>query len=93
VNTREAGTKLAATLGRGPAALLKSHGALVVGADMLECFALAVYLEENAYRQYMALQIGEPYTFTEAEQQACRQNLSSPALFKKAWEHYRAKLS
>ena len=93
VNTREAGTKLAATLGSGPAALLKSHGALVVGGDVLECFALAVYLEENAYRQYMALQIGEPYAFSEAEQQACRTNLSSPGLFRKAWEYYRTKTS
>jgi L-fuculose-phosphate aldolase len=93
VNTREAGRKLAATLGGGPAALLKSHGALVVGANVLECFALAVYLEENAYRQYMALQIGEPYAFTENEQQACRMNLSSPGLFRKAWEYYQAKLS
>lgn len=93
VNTREAGQQLAATLGQGPAALLKSHGALVVGADMLECFALAVYLEENAYRQYMALQIGEPYAFTQDEQQACRKNLSSPGLFRKAWEYYQAKLS
>ncbi len=93
VNTREAGKQLAATLGRGPAALLKSHGALVVGANILECFALAVYLEENAYRQYMALQIGEPYAFTEDEQRACRTNLSSPALFRKAWEYYQAKLS
>ena len=93
VNTREAGARLAATLGRGPAALLKSHGALIVGPDMLECFALAVYLEENAYRQYMAMQVGEPYAFSEAEQQACRKNLSSPALFRKAWEYYRTKLS
>lgn len=93
VNTRDAGTRLAATLGGGPAALLKSHGALVVGASVLECFALAVYLEENAYRQYMALQIGEPYTFTAEEQLACRKNLSSPALFRKAWEYYRAKSS
>ena len=71
VNTRAMGEKLAATLGRGPAALLKAHGAVVVGADIVECFALAAYVEENAYRQYRATQIGEPYVFSEAEQQAC----------------------
>lgn len=92
VNNRAAGEKLAATLGGSRAILLKSHGAVVVGADIVECFALVAYLEENAARQYMALQIGEPYVFSDEEQQACRRNLWSPALFKKAWDHYYAKL-
>jgi L-fuculose-phosphate aldolase len=92
VNTKPMGEKLAATLGRGPAALLKAHGVVVVGADIVECFALAAYVEENAYRQYMALQIGEPYVFSEAEQQACREKLWSPGLFKKTWDHYYSKL-
>lgn len=91
VNTRAMGERLAATLGGGSAALLKSHGALIVGADMLECFALAVYLEENAYRQYMAMQIGQPYAFSEDEQRACRKNLWSTGLFRKAWDYYRVK--
>ena len=92
VNTRLMGERLAATLGRGPAALLKSHGCVIAGADLLECFALAVYLEENACRQYMALQIGQPYVFSDEEQEACRRNLRSPALFRKAWDHYRSRL-
>jgi L-fuculose-phosphate aldolase len=92
VNTKPMGEKLAATLGRGPAALLKAHGVVIVGADIVECFALAAYVEENAYRQYMAMQIGDPYVFSEAEQQACREKLWSPSLFKKTWDHYRSKL-
>jgi len=92
VNTKAMGEKLAATLGRGPAALLKAHGVVVVGADIMECFALAAYVEENAYRQYMAMQVGEPYVFSEAEQQACREKLQSPKLFKKTWDHYHSKL-
>jgi len=92
VNTKPMGEKLAATLGRGPAALLKAHGVVVVGADIVECFALAAYVEENAYRQYMTMQIGDPYVFSEAEQQACREKLWSPSLFKKTWDHYRSKL-
>lgn len=91
INTAPLGQRLAATLGGGAAALLKSHGAVVVGAELTECFALAVYLEENACRQYMALQIGEPYVFSAEEQATCRRNLWSPALFRKAWEHYRSK--
>lgn len=92
VNNKAAGERLAATLGRGQAVLLKSHGAVVAAADLFECFALTVYLEENAYRQYMALQIGTPYVFSESEREACLANLRSPALFKKAWDHYRSKL-
>lgn len=92
VNTRPLGEKVAATLGAGRAALLKAHGMVVVAGDIVECFALAAYAEENAYRQYMALQIGKPYVFSDAEQEACRQNLSSPGLFKKTWDYYYSKL-
>jgi ribulose-5-phosphate 4-epimerase/fuculose-1-phosphate aldolase len=92
VNTRDMGARAAAVLGGGPALLLKSHGAVIVGADIVECFALAIYLEENACRQYMAMQIGTPYVFSDAEQEACRARLGSPALFRKAWDHYRVKL-
>jgi L-fuculose-phosphate aldolase len=93
VNTKAMGEKLAATLGPGPAALLKAHGVVVVGADIVECFALAAYVEENAYRQYMTMQIGEPYVFSEAEQQASREKLWSASLFKKTWDHYYSKIS
>jgi L-fuculose-phosphate aldolase len=92
ISARPLGARVAATLGHGPAVLLKSHGAVVAGADIVECFALAAYLEENAYRQYMAIQIGDPYVFSEAERQACRERLWTPSLFRKTWDHYRSKL-
>jgi L-fuculose-phosphate aldolase len=41
----------------------------------------------------MALQIGEPYVFSDEEQAACRQKLRSPSLFKKTWDHYRSKIA
>jgi len=92
VNTKPMGEKLVAALGRGPAVLLKAHGVVIVGANIVECFALSAYVEENAYRQYMAMQIGDPYVFSEAEQQACREKLWTPSLFKKTWDHYYSKL-
>jgi L-fuculose-phosphate aldolase len=92
VNTTAMGQRVAAALGSGRAVLLKAHGGVVVGSDLVECFALAVYLEENARRQYLALQIGDPYVFSAAEQEACRTNLWSPALFRKTWDYYRSKL-
>lgn len=92
VNTRPMGERMAAALGSGPAVLLKAHGVVVVGASIVECFALAAYVEENAYRQYMAMQIGEPYVFSADEQRACREKLWSPSLFQKTWDHYYSKL-
>ena len=92
VNTKPMGEKVASTLGSGPAVLLKSHGAIVVGSDIVECFALAAYLEENAYRQYMAMQVGAPYVFSGAERLAFRERLWTPGLFRKTWDHYHSKL-
>ena len=84
--------RLAATLGKRPAALMKSHGAVAVGKDIVEAFVLANYLEENAYRQYMAMQIGKPYEFSAEEQALCREKLWTPSLFQRTWDHHKAKL-
>lgn len=92
INNKAMAERVAATLGTGRAALLKSHGAVIVGADIVECFALATYLEENARRQYLARQIGTPYVFNTEEQEACRANLWSANLFRKSWEYYCSKL-
>jgi ribulose-5-phosphate 4-epimerase/fuculose-1-phosphate aldolase len=92
INNRAMADRLAATLGLRPAAMMKSHGAVTVGRDIVEAFVLANYLEENAYRQYMALQIGKPYAFSEQEVALCREKLWTASLFKRTWDHFRAKL-
>jgi ribulose-5-phosphate 4-epimerase/fuculose-1-phosphate aldolase len=92
INNRAMADRLAATLGDRPAALMKSHGAVTVGQDIVEAFVLANYMEENAYRQYMALQIGKPYSFSEEEMALCREKLWNAGLFKRTWDHFRAKL-
>jgi L-fuculose-phosphate aldolase len=92
INNPEMAKRLADTLGSRPAAMMKSHGAVTVGKDIVEAFVLANYLEENAYRQYMALQIGKPYSFSEKEIALCREKLWTESLFKRTWDHFRAKL-
>ena len=92
INTKPMGEALAKTLGAGPSVLLKSHGVTVVGADVVEAFTLAIYLEENSERQYMAMQIGNPYVFTAEEQKLCREKLWTRSLFKKTWDHFRSKI-
>ncbi len=84
--------RLADTLGDRPAAMMKSHGAVTVGKSIVEAFVLANYMEENAYRQYMALQIGKPYAFSEKEIAMCREKLWTDVLFKRTWDHFSAKL-
>jgi len=92
VNTREMGEKMVAAMGDNPVVLLKAHGVVATGESVLECFAYAAYVEENARRQYMAMQIGEPYVFSEAEQKACREKLWTKSLFQKTWDHYYSKI-
>ena len=92
INNRAMAERLAATLGGRPAALMKSHGAVTVGRDIVEAFVLANYMEENSYRQYMALQIGKPYAFSDEEIALCREKLWNAGLFQRTWDHFRAKL-
>lgn len=92
INSPEMAARLADVLGDGPAALMKSHGAVTVGADIVEAFTLITYLEENARRQYHALQIGSPYVFSEAECDAARTKLRNPGLYRRTWDHFAAKL-
>lgn len=93
INNPVMAERLASTLGQRPAAMMKSHGAVTVGKDIVEAFVLANYMEENSYRQYMALQIGKPYVFNEQELALCREKLWNAALFKRTWDHFRAKLA
>src|SRR3979409_2333530 len=67
INNPTMAKRLADTLGDRPAAMMKAHGAVTVGKSIVEAFVLANYLEENAYRQYMALQIGKPDVCSEEE--------------------------
>ncbi len=72
--------------------MLKSHGAAVVGGDIVEAFVMGIYLEETAKRQYMARAIGTPYALTAAEVDKIGGNLRKPNLFKKVWDYHHAKL-
>ncbi|MDH3418791.1 MAG: class II aldolase/adducin family protein [Gammaproteobacteria bacterium] len=93
INNPEMAKRLADTLGDRPAAMMKSHGAVTCGKNIVEAFVLANYLEENAYRQYRALQIGKPYSFSDDEVAACQAKLWTETLFKRTWDHFSAKLA
>jgi len=63
VRTSALGHALAATLGGHPAALMRGHGAVVVGTDLPITVARRVYLEMNAKLQAQAMTLGGPVTY------------------------------
>lgn len=92
INNPEMSKRLMDVLGNRPAALMKAHGAVTTGKSIVDAFVLMTYLEDNAYRQYMAQQIGKPYSFSDEELALCREKLWNDALFKRTWDHFSAKL-
>jgi L-fuculose-phosphate aldolase len=92
INERELAVDLAAALGSHRVVMLKSHGAVVVGADVVETFVLAIYLEETAKRQYLARALGTPYALGAAEVEKISGNLRKPHLLRKVWDFHHAKL-
>jgi ribulose-5-phosphate 4-epimerase/fuculose-1-phosphate aldolase len=92
INQKDLAVDLASALGNDRVVMLKSHGAVVVGADIVETFVLAIYLEETARRQYMARALGTPYALTAAEVEKIGGNLRKPHLLQKVWDYHHAKL-
>lgn len=88
MNNAEIGKALAELLGSGRAALLRAHGSVVVGNDVLEATVLAIYLELNAERQVRAATLGKPYVFSDEEIRAFRKGLEKRGLFEKCWNYY-----
>lgn len=92
INQKPLAEELAQALGPHRVVMLKSHGAVVVGGDIIEAFVLAIYLEETARRQYLARALGTPQALSAAQVETIGTNLRKPNLLKKVWEYHRAKL-
>jgi ribulose-5-phosphate 4-epimerase/fuculose-1-phosphate aldolase len=63
VSTSALGRELAATLGKGPAVLMRGHGATVVGASLPQVVGRTIYLDLNAKVQLQAMQLGGTITY------------------------------
>ncbi|MBB3147026.1 MULTISPECIES: class II aldolase/adducin family protein [Phyllobacterium] len=92
INTKELGEALATTLGAHRIAMLKSHGSVIAAASILEAFVLAVYLEENTQRQYLAKSLGTPTVLTPEQVATIAANLWKPNLLQKVWDYHAGKL-
>ncbi len=92
VRTDDQGDELAETLGANRAALLRSHGAVVVGESVEACFAACIWLEENAKKQLTARQLRENVrVLTGDEIERLKNDLWRPEVIRKTWDYYVAK--
>jgi len=92
INNPGLAAEVAQALGPHRVMMLKSHGAVSVGADIVEAFVFAIYLEETARRQYLARAIGTPYALEAGEVDRIGTNLRKPHLLRKVWDYHHAKL-
>jgi L-fuculose-phosphate aldolase len=93
INKKPLAEELADVLGPHRVAMLKSHGAVIAAEGILEAFVLAFYLEENAHRQYLALQLGEPTVLSADQIATIGRNLWKPNLLQKVWDYHAGKLA
>ena len=84
------GTSLAQTLGGRPVALMRGHGAVVVGASLSLAVFRAVYTEMNARLQAQAMALGGSVTYLDDEE-ARRAEASVGGGVARPWELWRRK--
>jgi len=63
VKSPELGRALAKVLGDKPAALMRGHGAVVVGGSIMESVGRSIYLQMNARLQAQAIAMGREVTY------------------------------
>ncbi len=88
VRSAPLGQALARTLGTHPAALMRGHGAVVVGPTLPLAVGRSVYLETNARLQAQAAALGSSLTFLDAEEV---RKVEARQDYKRAWELWRRK--
>ena len=84
------GRALAQTLGNKPAALMRGHGAVVVGDSIPNVVGRSVYLDINARLQAQAIALGGTITYLEPEE--ARLYLA-PNNYDRAWELWKKQVS
>jgi ribulose-5-phosphate 4-epimerase/fuculose-1-phosphate aldolase len=88
VSDQKRGQALAKSLGDRPAALMRGHGAAVVGATVKEAVGRAIYLDLNARVQEQAILLGGKVTYFESEE---AKKTAPQDGFVRAWDVWRRK--
>jgi HCOMODA/2-hydroxy-3-carboxy-muconic semialdehyde decarboxylase len=88
VKTAVLGKALASTLSDKPAALMRGHGAVVVGENIARAVGRSVYLEQSALMQMQALLLSKNITYLDQAEVQASQPIQD---YKRAWPLWRAK--
>ncbi len=88
VRTLEQGRDLAATLGKNTCALMRGHGAVVVGTSIQSAVLTAVYMLVDANVLLNALPLGKPNGLSPEEIQRSSATQLSPLALDRAWEYF-----
>src|SRR2546427_3817558 len=88
VENMEMGRDLAKLMGAGATALMRGHGATVVGRNIRHAVYISIYLEVNARLQKQAMDIGEIKFLTAGEVDKVATHTSSYGI-NRAWENWR----
>jgi L-ribulose-5-phosphate 4-epimerase len=90
VTTPERGQRLAATVGKKPAAFLRGHGIVVVGKDLERVLYAALILEDEARKAAQAAPLGEVGTIGAEECRAFSTESEWEQRARRAWNYYAA---
>ncbi len=90
ISNPKRGQALAKVLGAHPAALMRGHGAAVVGATVKEAVGRAYYLDLDARLQEQAMLLGGKVTYFEPEE--ARKTAPQDG-FERAWDVWKRKAS
>jgi len=89
VRSIEQGRDFAATLADNTCALIRGHGAVVVGASIERAVLTAIYLQVNAGVLLQALQLGgEPEALSAEEIERSSETQFSPLALDRSWEYF-----
>ena len=88
VRSIEQGRDFAATLANNTCALIRGHGAVVVGASVERAVLTAIYLQVNADVLLKALPLGEPTPLSAEEIERSSEAQFSPLALDRSWEYF-----
>jgi HCOMODA/2-hydroxy-3-carboxy-muconic semialdehyde decarboxylase len=83
------GRALSQALGNRGAALMRGHGAVVVGPSLQDAVGRSVYLQINAALQLQAITLGGPIQYLGADE--ARKLETIPNRYQRAWEMWKRK--
>ncbi len=88
----EEGRSLARALGPHAAVLMNNHGATVVGRDLRELVARAIFMCQNADYQLKAKLLGDVTTLTPGETELASKLTALPTATNRTWEYWTMRL-